>query len=486
MTRQSFVIHGHFYQPPRLDPFTGVTPRDPTAAPAHDWNERISAECYRPNAELGNFGEMSWDLGPTLAGWMQDGDPTAYRGFVDGDAGRNGMAQPFHHAILPLASATDRATEVRWGLRDFEVRFGRRPTGVWLPETAADMPTLRLLADEGVTHTILAPWQVVAAGDPRRPARIDLADGRSILAVRYDGILSTAVSFEPSATVDADWFVEDRVIPRLRAIDQFGIEMEGDGPPVLLIATDGELYGHHQAGREHFLARLVGATAAEGRPFDTPSLQEALAHASASDVVEGVLVERTSWSCPHGITRWAAACGCVADGSWKAPLRGALDRLAGGIDAVTDHMIRALPGSPDPWALRDAWVDVVLGQRQPVDLIRERTGVSDPADVAATAQVMDAQRWRLAMFASCTWFWESPDRVEAAGSLRAATHAARIVDGIAGTGLEQRLRQDLRAIELEGTDGEQLLRAALEVVGAPLEPADRPENPSARGLRATG
>ena len=445
-----------------------------------------TAECYRPNAELGNVGEISWDLGPTLAGWMEEADPTAYRGFVDGEAGRNGMAQPFHHAILPLASAADRATEVRWGLRDFELRFGRRPSGVWMPETATDLPTLRLLADEGISHTIVAPWQVVAAGDPRRPARIDLGDGRSILAVRYDGILSTAVSFEPTATVDADWFVQDRVIPRLHEIDQFGMEMEGGGPPLLLVASDGELYGHHQPGREHFLARLVGATAPEGRPFDTPSLEEALAHASATEVVAGVLVERTSWSCPHGITRWAAACGCVADGSWKAPLRGAFERLAGGIDSVTDHLIRALPGGPDPWALRDAWVDVVLGRREAADLIRERTGLSDPADVAATTDAMDAQRWRLAMFASCTWFWESPARVETAGALRAATHAARIVDALAGTDLERRLRHDLRSIEVEGTDGERLLRAALQVVGAPVEAAGRPENPSARGLRATG
>ncbi len=161
VSRPALVVHGHFYQPPRLDPFTGTMPVDPTAAPARDWNERISADCYRPNAELGNLGAMSWDLGPTLAGWLQAGDPIAYRGFVDGDRGANGMAQPFHHTILPLASAADRLTEIRWGLRDFEVRFGRRPDGMWLPETAVDLATLRLLVDDGITHTVLAPWQVV-------------------------------------------------------------------------------------------------------------------------------------------------------------------------------------------------------------------------------------------------------------------------------------------------------------------------------------
>ncbi len=192
-------------------------PLDPTAAPAHDWNERISADCYRPNAEIGNLGAMSWDLGPTLAGWLEHGDPVAYRGFVDGDAGNNGMAQPFHHTILPLATTADRRTEIRWGLRDFEVRFGRRPAGMWLPETAVDLATLRLLADEGITHTILAPWQVDGGWllDTRRPVRIDLGDGRSIVAVLYDAPLSTSVSFEPQSTVDADEFVRERVMPRL-------------------------------------------------------------------------------------------------------------------------------------------------------------------------------------------------------------------------------------------------------------------------------
>ena len=147
MTLPQLVVHGHFDQPPRVDPFTGAMPVDPTAAPARDWNERIAADCYRPNAEAGNLAAISWDVGPTLAGWLASGDPIAYRGFQDGDGGAHGMAQPFHHAILPLASAADRRTEIRWGLRDFELRFGRRPDGMWLPETAVDLDTLRTLVD---------------------------------------------------------------------------------------------------------------------------------------------------------------------------------------------------------------------------------------------------------------------------------------------------------------------------------------------------
>jgi hypothetical protein len=481
--RPALVVHGHFYQPPRLDPFTGRTPRDPTAAPGHDWNERISADCYRPNAELGNLAAISWNLGPTLAGWMQDGDPVAYRGFVDGDAGHNGMAQPFHHPILPLASASDRETEVCWGIRDFEVRFGRRPTGMWLPETAVDLPTLRLLADEGITHTILAPWQVEDGGlvDPRPPVRIDLGDGRSILAVRYDAPLSTAVSFEPSSTVDADRFVAERIQPTLG--ERVGTD---DAGPLIVIATDGELYGHHQPGREHFLARLVGRTMPPDRPYDTPSLEDALDRAVADGVAVAQVRERTSWSCPHGLDRWITGCDCVPDGTWKQPLRAALDRLAGGIDAVTDHLVRALPGGPDPWQLRNDWVDVVLGLSTAAGFAGERLDRLAQEHVDVLGSVMEAQRWRLAMFASCAWFWDRADRIETAGALRAATRAARLIDGVGGTDLEGRLIGDLALIEAEGVDGVALLDAALRAIGVPVSRRPGAENPSARGLRATG
>jgi Domain of unknown function (DUF3536)/Glycosyl hydrolase family 57 len=483
VTRPALVVHGHFYQPPRLDPFRGTMPLDPTAAPAHDWNERISADCYRPNAEIGNLGAMSWDLGPTLAGWMERGDPVAYRGFVEGDAGHNGMAQPFHHAILPLSTTEDRRTEIRWGLRDFEFRFGRRPAGLWLPETAVDLPTLRLLADEGVTYTILAPWQVDGGWllDTRRPVRIDLGDERSIIAVLYDAPLSTAVSFQPEATSDADAFVRDLIMPRL------GAPQVDDGPPPLVvIATDGELYGHHQPFREHFLARLVGRTASADLPYDSPSLDRAIAEAASAPagLATVVLLEHTSWSCHHGTLRWSGGCGCVERGDWKAPLRAALDRLAGGIDAATDHLAATLPGAPDPWQARDAYVDVVIGA-QPVSAFTE-AWLAPPADAEERGvwqSLMEAQRWRLAMYASCAWFWEVPERIETAGALRAAVRAARLIDGLASTDLERRLIADLGLLDVGQGVGVDLLRLALSAVGAPMY---EPRNPSARGLRATG
>lgn len=461
MSRPSLVVHGHFYQPPRVDPFSGAMPADPTAAPARDWNARISAECYRPNAEVGNYGAMSWDVGPTLASWLEDGDPVAYEGFARGDAGRNGMAQPFHHAIMPLAAAHDRRTEIRWGLRDFELRFGRRPTGMWLPETAVDLATLRMLADEGIDHTVLAPWQVDGHElDTRRPVRIPLGDGREMLAVLYDGLLSAAVSFEPWATVDADAFVRDRLLPRFRQADEDHDHEAARWAPLVVIATDGELYGHHQPAREHFLARLIGAAAPGSLPYDRPSLGAALAAMDRAALPVAHLREATSWSCHHGVTRWSGDCDCVGDGAWKEPLRSALERLAGGVDALTDDVARSLSGAPDAWAARDAWVDVVIG-RETATSFSDRHGGDD-----RLAPLMEAQRWRLAMFASCGWFWEDPTRPETAGSLRAAARAARLIDGLAGSDLERRLIADLALIpEHHGLDGVAVFRRALAAVG---------------------
>jgi Domain of unknown function (DUF3536)/Glycosyl hydrolase family 57 len=439
VSRPRLVVHGHFYQPSRLDPATGTVPPDPTAAPARDWNTRIAADCYRPNAELGNYGRISWDLGPTLAGWLEEGDPVAYRGFVEGDGGRHGMAQPFHHSILPLSTLADRRTEIRWGLRDFEWRFGRRPTGVWLPETAVDLETLGLLVDEGVTNTIVAPWQLAGRGlDTRRPYRVDVGGGRSIVVLAYDAGLSTSVSFEIEATSDADRFARERIVPRLSE----PMEDDDAATPFALIATDGELYGHHQPYRDLFLQRLVGPA---DLGFDVSTLADVVAEAGPN-ARPAAIVERSSWSCHHGVARWETACGCVDDGAWKAPLRAASDRLAEAIDTRTDEIARALPGAPDPWAARDAYIDVVIGAQDEAGFVADRMPGADPASRRTFATLMAAQRWRLAMYASCGWFWESPDRVETALVIRRATHAAILIDGIARTDLGITLASDLEGV----------------------------------------
>lgn len=466
MSRGRLVVHAHFYQPSRTDPFSGQVPADPSAAPEHDWTARVSAECYRPNAEIGNLRHVSWDLGPTLAGWMREGDPAAYRGFVAGDVGGNGMAQPFNHSILPLASAADRRTEIRWGLRDFEFRFGRPAVGMWLPEAAVDLATLRVLADHGVQHTILAPWQAVGHHpETRRPYRVELGGGRSIVVALYDAGLSGAVSFEPAVTADADRFVRERLAPR------FAEPLPDDERPLVVIATDGELYGHHQSFRELFLKRLV-----QPRPdgqehgFDAVPLSEALRESPGRPFRTIRIMEGTSWSCHHGLLRWSGACTCAEDAGWKGPLRVALERLAAGIDAVTERLATHLTGAPDPWAARDEYVDVVVGAEDaPAFADRWLGGSGQPDEVAILLDVMEAQRWRLAMFASDAWYWDDPVRPETKAVLRAAAWASRRIDALAGSGLERRLVADLALLSSPGQriDGAEIYRRALEEVGQP-------------------
>ena len=277
MTDGRLAIHGHFYQPAREDPFSGVVPADATAAPHSDWNSRIAAECYGPNAAAGNFGRIGFDLGPTLATWLRRERPETHDAIVAQGRGGNVMAQAFHHAILPLASMRDRRTEIRWGLRDAELRFGHRPTGLWLPETAVDLLTLRIAAEEGVTWTILAPWQAATADlETRRPYRVDAGGGRHVTVLFYDGALSAAVSFEAGATVDAGAFATDRVAPRLAT------PLLDGASPLALIATDGELYGHHQPFRELFLQALTSAPVAE-RGFEVAEAEEMPGGANGED-----------------------------------------------------------------------------------------------------------------------------------------------------------------------------------------------------------
>ncbi len=472
MTRGRLVVHAHLYQPARVDPFTGKIPRDPSAAPSHDWTERVTAECYRPNAERGALWRVSWDLGPTLTADLAARAPDVLAGFVAADRkGRSetsgpAIAQAFHHAILPLAAMRDRHTEVVWGVRDFEHRFGRRPTAMWLPETAVDLPTLRILADAGVAATILAPWQAETSHvDARHPYRVDLGGGRHIVVAFYDGDLSAAVSFEPDTTADADRFARERVAPRL------SVPLPGGGAPMLVIASDGELYGHHQPFRDLFLQRLVATSqGASDRGFDVVDLATAVAERPGHPHPEIRIRERTSWSCHHGVLRWSAECPDVPDGRWKSPLRSALDRLAGGIDTVTEQMARELPGLGDVWAARDAYVDVVTGATEGAAFAASNLARrSAAADRQRLLDLLEAQRWRLAMFASDGWYWDDPTRPETRQVLRAAAMAVRLVDGLAATTLENRLVADLGAVRSPalGIDGSTIYRQALSEVGQP-------------------
>jgi hypothetical protein len=473
VTTGRLAIHGHFYQPDRRDPFTGRVPSDPSAGPHHDWMTRITGECYAPNAERGNFARIGWDIGPALASWLRRERPDVHERIAAQERGTNGLALGYHHTILPLASLRDRRTEIRWGLRDFELRFGHRPLGLWLPETAVDLATLRIAAEEGVRYTILAPWQAGEPVDTRVPYRVALGGNRSIVVVFYDQALSSAVSFDPAATVNADQFAQERVRPRFSS--PRGRPRRDVFAALAVIATDGELYGHHQPFRELFLSRLAGWRYVG---FRVTTVGDALPAADPDSFALTTIHERTSWSCHHGVARWSAECPDAADGRWKQPLRAALDRLATAIDVVSEREAGGI--GVELWSARERWADVASEYADPGavvdDLLREAVnGAPARATRAAVGgaasetleRLLTAQASRLAMFASDAWFWEDPSRPETLQSLRFAAHAAETVDAVVGSELERSFVNDLGVLRspLTGANGSELYELALETIG---------------------
>ena len=313
-------IHGHFYQPPRENPFTGKVPEQPTAAPWHDWNERITDESYAANARarihegeevrtINTYERISFDFGPTLLSWLEDAAPDTYRSIVDADAasarrfGGHGsaMAQAYNHSILPLSNRRDKVTQVRWGIADFEHRFGRRPEGLWLPETAVDTESLDILAREGITFTVLSPYQAAAVEgndgswsdvdgariDTRVPYRIDLGDGRSVVVFFYDGPLSREIAF--------DGLLEDGRALAHRLISAVG--EPGIGPRLGHVATDGETYGHHHRHGEMALAVALDTIDAdpEARLTNYPEFLSLAPPTLRASDHRGLLVELFSW-----------------------------------------------------------------------------------------------------------------------------------------------------------------------------------------------
>ncbi|MGI9628224.1 MAG: DUF3536 domain-containing protein, partial [Longimicrobiales bacterium] len=317
----SIAIHGHFYQPPREDPWFGTVPLQPGAAPFHDWNEKIEKECYRPITAariLDGEGEarrtlnclefMSYNFGPTLLSWLEDEAPETYRAIVDADGrsrdrtGHGGaLAMPFHHPILPLSDPRDLVTEVRWGIQDFRQRFGRDPEGMWLPEAAVDPISLDVLAEEGIRFTILAPHQVDPLPPGGRPGIYTTPSGARIVLVPYDGAHSHSVAFG-DVLRDAEAWTDSLL----------GDLGEPESSPLRLLATDGETFGHHKVFGEMALAatleRLEHSTEVE-----LVNLGQYLASTPPTSEVD--LISPSSWSCAHGVGRWQEDCGCKLDGS---------------------------------------------------------------------------------------------------------------------------------------------------------------------------
>ena len=499
-------IHGHFYQPPRENPWLEAIEGQPSAYPYHDWNERIAAECYAPNANarildgdnrivaiVNNYASMSFNFGPTLLSWLEEKEPRVYRAVLAADAtsrerfGGHGsaLAQPYNHMILPLANDRDRRTQVVWGIRDFEHRFGRRPEGMWLPETAVDEATLETLAEHGIAFTILAPhqalqvrkiedesWTDVAGGtvDPTMPYRVALPSGASIAAFFYDGPVSRAVAFERLLATG------ERFAERLAG----AFREDGDRAQLVHIATDGETYGHHHRHGDMALAYALHTL--ESRPLATlTNYGEFLEKHPPTH--EAQIAGNTSWSCAHGVERWRSDCGCQSGAhpgwsqAWRAPLREALDALRDTLAPLWEAKAAGLLS--DPWGARDGYVAVLLDRsaasvRRFLDAQAARA-LTD-ADRIEARKLLELQRHAQLMYTSCGWFFDDVSGIESRQVIQYAGRVLQLAGELFGPGLEEAFLERLAAAKSnapEAADGRRIYEdtvrpsaVSLEKVGA--------------------
>ncbi len=499
-------IHGHFYQPPRENPWLETVEIQPGAAPFHDWNSRITAECYAANAQarilderglvariLCTYDRISFNVGPTLLTWLQVQAPRVYQAILAADAASqrhfsghgSAMAQVYNHVIMPLACRRDKVTQVRWGVRDFKSRFGRAPEGMWLPETAVDLETLDVLAEHDIRFTVLAPHQAkVKSGslDPTRPYRVMLPSGRSIAVFFYDGPVSRAVAFEHLLGSG------ERFLSRL--LSAFPSDPGNTEAQLVHIATDGETYGHHHKFGEMALAyvldRLERPAQRGGKTraatSDAPLLSnygEFLSLYPPRETIE--IVENSAWSCAHGIERWRSDCGCNSGGHpgfhqrWRGPLRAALDALR---DAVTSlYVDRAAPLLRDPWAARDEYIDVIndRSERSRSRFLRQHASRSvSPSEQVMIWHLLEMQRHSQLMYTSCGWFFDDISGPEPTQIVQYAGRVVQLASALGGHDLARAFTDRLADVPgntKEVPDGRVLYERCVEKTGVDLDHA---------------
>ena len=449
-------IHGHFYQPPRENPWLEAIEVQDSAYPYHDWNERVTAECYGPNAAsrildgerritriVNNYSQISFNFGPTLLAWLETHHPEVYRAILEADResrsrfGGHGSAlmQPYNHTILPLSNRRDKQTQIVWGVRDFEHRFKRPPRGAWLPEAAVDVESLELLAEQGIRFTILEPhqarrirsregklseWRDVSGGelDTTIPYEAVLPSGGTIAVFFYDGSTSRAVAFE--GLLSSGERFADRLLSTVPG--------DPERPRLAHIATDGETYGHHHRYGEMALSYAIQHIESH-RLAKLTNYGEFLEIHPPEHEVE--IYENTSWSCAHGVDRWQSDCGCYTGGqsgwnqAWRAPLRLALDWLR---DELAPHFQKeAGKLFADPWAARDDYIFLILN-RSPENLAaffeRHARQPLDELDRVRALKLLEMQRHALLMYTSCGWFFNDVGGIETIQVLR---YAGRVV-----------------------------------------------------------
>lgn len=466
-------LHGHFYQPPRENPWIESIEQQDSAAPFHDWNERIHYECYLPNSRaraldakgkiadiVNNFERSSFNFGPTLLSWIEAKHPDTYQSILLADrlsceAHRghgNAIAQVFNHMIMPLANLRDKKTQVRWGIEDFRYRFGRYPESIWLPETACNEETLETLVAEKVKYIILSPYQVRAVRpleggewkdvsnghiDPKQPYRYFLKNNPALYIdiFFYDGPISKAVGFD-NLLFDAKLFMQ-----RLESAIQ-----DWDRPQLIHIATDGETYGHHKAYGDRVLAYLTYIEIPR-RGYRLVNYAEFLEENPPRyevRLIEGDNNEGTSWSCAHGVMRWKDHCGCRGDGPsswtqhWRKPLRWALDWLRDELAQIYEKEGSKL--LKDVWAARDDYIHVVLNRNETTIrefLARQAARELSKQEITACLKLLEMQRCLMLMYTSCGWFFTELSGIETVQILQYAARGLQLAYEVSGVSYEK-------------------------------------------------
>jgi alpha-amylase/alpha-mannosidase (GH57 family) len=472
----ALIIHGHFYQPPRENPWTGIVQAEPSAAPFHDWNERIHSECYRPNAFarivdpttgeeriITNYASISFNFGPTLLNWLEQNHPDTYNHIIEADRDSalkrgghgNAIAQAYGHAILPLCNERDRRTQILWGISDFRYRFGHDPEALWLPETACNDQVLAALIDEGVRFVILAPHQAARVrsigGNEWRDVNEQNIDtsvayryshpdgsGRSIAVFFYDGPTSRAIAFESLLRSSQD------------LVDRFATGHKGTDD-LVNIATDGETYGHHFKFGDICLAHALEVEA-PSRDFEVTNYGEYLdEHLPTFDVEinNGPDGEGTSWSCTHGVGRWIRDCGCHTGGEpgwnqkWRTPLRRALDFLRD--ENVVHFEATRETLFIDPWQARDDSVDLIFDQNHSREqFLYEHAGRWLSAEEQWRALTyLELQRMLVLMYTSCGWFFNDISGIETIQILKYASRAIDLMEQLGLPSVRERFLEIL-------------------------------------------
>lgn len=466
-------IHGHFYQPPRENAWLEEIEIQESAEPFHDWNARITEECYRPNSVsrilnesgkivdiVNNYARISFNFGPTLLSWMELHAPEVYQSILDADKqsmklfGGHGsaMAQVYNHVIMPLANRRDKETQIIWGLQDFHKRFGRKAEGMWLAETAVDLETLEILADNGVTFTLLAPSQakqfrkigdkVWESGiDTRIPYTCHLPNGKQIALFFYDGNISQAVAFNgllENGKKFADALCE-------------GFDRNHIGPQLVHIATDGETYGHHHRHGDMALAFCLRHIEAH-KIAKITNYSQYLELAGVSHEVE--IHENSAWSCAHGVDRWRDDCGCCTGGhpdwhqQWRGPLREALNWLRDKLAEIYDREMARF--HPDPWKLRNLYSGIPIQRsihKAEGFITQHLVGNWDAKSKSTVMQLLEMQRNALYMFTSCGWFFDEISGIETIQILQYANRAIQLGERITGRPLESRFLEILESAQ---------------------------------------